>query len=150
MSMSSRCVNKPIDCPLFNRSLRAYLICVYVFVHVFVFIYNVQQTLAHNSSQVSTCLRWCFPSQTRHLFRFPELLEPDGCSLFTSLSCSNNWIFGLWLRFVGSLHHLQQLLNPVLSSNCLSKEIFGGSRGDAKTFSKMIAPVSIMMAFGIQ
>ena len=33
---------------------------------------NVQQTLAHNSSQVSPCFRWCFRSQTRHLFRSPE------------------------------------------------------------------------------
>ena len=32
----------------------------------------------------------------------------------------NNWIFGLWLGFVGSLFHLQQLREPnCASSNCL-------------------------------
>ena len=39
MSISSSCVNEPMDCPL--TVSRACLICVYVFVCVFVFLYTL-------------------------------------------------------------------------------------------------------------
>ena len=42
---------------LFDMRLRFRLRLCFFFLHV-------QQTLAHNSSQVSPCLRWCFRSQT--------------------------------------------------------------------------------------
>ena len=56
----------------FNGSLRSYMISVYVFVCVFVLIWTFKQTLAHNWKQVSQFFHWCFRSQVRHIFRFPE------------------------------------------------------------------------------
>ena len=36
---------------------------------------NVQQTLTHNSSQISTRSRWCFRNQTRHLRKCFQFLN---------------------------------------------------------------------------
>ena len=69
---------------------------------------------------------------------------PKQVSLFLTIG------FLFLVGFVGSLHYLQQLLNPIFFIQLSLKEIFGGSRGDAKTFSYMISPVPIMTAFGIQ
>ena len=78
---------------LFDLRLRFRLrLCLYL---------NVQQTLARNSSQVSPCLRWCFRSQTRHLFSLSWVSEPDGCSLFTGLTVFDTWVFGFWLDLLG-------------------------------------------------
>ena len=60
-----------------------------------------------------------------------------------------NWILGFLVGFVGSL--IPPATSEPNSFIQLSvKEIFGGSRGDAFTFSYMVSPVSIMIAFGIQ
>ena len=50
------------------------------------------------------------------------------------------WILGL-VGLVGSLLLVEQLLNPNSFIQSCFKEIFGGGRGDAYTFSCMISPV---------
>ena len=117
VSISSSCVNKPMDCSLstgllFLHDLRLRFrlrLCLDL---------NVQQTRAHNWKQVSLFLHWCFRSQVRHVCRFPEhsnriVALPKQVSLF--LQVDFLFLYG----FVRSLYHLQQLLNPILSSNCL-------------------------------
>ena len=80
---------------------------------------NVQQTLALNWKQVSLFWHWCFRIQARRLL-ISSAFEPDGCSANTSLPVLT---IGFWFMFgfAASLYHLQQLLNPILSSNYLKK-----------------------------
>ena len=70
------------------------------------------------SKQVSLFLQWCFRIQASHVCRFPHhsnwmVAHAKQVSLFLQLD------FWFLVEFVGSLHYLQQLLNPILSSNCL-------------------------------
>ena len=72
-----------------------------------------------------------------------------------SLCCSfpvSAYLVGMLENFLLVTQLLELLLNPNLSSFIQSsfKEIFEGSRGDAKTFSYMTSPVSIRTTFGIQ
>ena len=96
-----------------------------------------------------TVLEFVLSQPNKTSFPISLVSKPGGCSLTGLPPCL---IIGFWILvgFVGSLHYLQQLLNPILSSNYLLKEIFGGGRGDAYTFSYMTSPVSTMIAFGIQ
>ena len=55
-----------------------------------------------------------------------------------------------WFGFGFGLLLVEQLLNPIPFIQSCFKEIFGGSRGDAYTFSYMISTVSIRTTFGIQ
>ena len=110
---------------------------------------HVQQTLAHNSLQVSPCLRWYFRSQNKTSFSISWVSEPDGCSLLTSLTVLTSGFldFG-WICW-------ESLLPPATSEpnsfiQLSKEEIFGGCRGDAYTFSYVISPVSIIVAFGAQ
>ena len=103
---------------------------------------NVQQTLAHNSSQVSLCLRWCFRSHTRHLFRFPEhsnriVALKQQVSLFLQLDF---WFFG-WVWWEPSLSPATSESNSFIHLSL--QEIFGRGRSDMYTFSYMISSVSI-------
>ena len=75
--------------------------------------------------------------------------EPDGCS-------AKQVSLFLQLFFLSLVGFVWESLPPPATSepnsfiqSCL-KEIFGGDRGDAYTFSYMISPVPIMIAFGIQ
>ena len=123
---------KPMDCPLFT-GLPVLIWSASTFSSASLSLStNVQQTVAHNSSQVSPCLRWCFRSQTRHLIRFPEQANRMVAHSSQVSPCLH---LGFWflVGFVVSLHFLQQLLNPILSSNFSVSEIFGGGRGDAYT-----------------
>ena len=45
---------------------------------------------------------------------------------------------------------VDQLLNPILSSNRDEGEIFGGSRGDMYAFSYKTSPVFSLTTFGLQ
>ena len=101
-------VHSQVSPCLFDLRLRFRLrLCLHI---------NVQQTLAHNSSKESPCLRWCFRSQTRHLFRFPEQANQMIAHSSQVYPCL---IIGFLILdgFVGSIHYLQQLLNPIRSSN---------------------------------
>ena len=60
--------------------------------------------------------------------------EPDGCSV-KQVSLFLQLYLGSLVGFVGSLYHLQHLLNTILSSSHCFKEIFRGGRGDAYTLS---------------
>ena len=102
----------------FNGSLRSYMICVYVFVCVFDLISAFNRHWHTTGKHVSLFFHWCFRSQVRHVFDF--LSTRTGWLLCQNKSpCSNNWNFWRLVGFVGSLYHLQQLLKPILSSNCL-------------------------------
>ena len=75
-------------------------------------------------------------------------LERDICSVVTGR-------FVLWIGFrfgwVGWERSACRATSKPNSFIQLSlKEIFGGGRGDSYTFSFMISPVSILIAFGIQ
>ena len=93
MSISTSCVNKPMDCPLTSLP--------------------VLTLVLSQPNKTSFSISW--------------VSKPDGCSLFTSLPCL---IIGflILVGFVGSLHYLQQLLNPILSSNYFKKNLLRKSR----------------------
>ena len=99
---------------------------------------HVQQTLAHNSGRM-----------TMHSQVSPLVSEPSGCPL-TGRPVLDNlffWFFG-WIYWESS--PLPATSESSYFIQLFSKEIFGGSRGDAYTFSYMISPDSIIIAFGIQ
>ena len=87
------------------------------------------------------------PNKTPSLISW--VIERDGCSLFTGLPVLTIGflVFG-WVCWESSLPPAISEPNTFLPMSL--KEIFGGGRGDAHTFSYMISPVSIMIAFGIQ
>ena len=74
-------------------------------------------------------------------------LEWDVCSVTTGLPVPS-W-FGLGFGWVGWLTSACRSTSEPNSfiQSCL-KEIFGGIRGDSKTFSSMTSPVSIRTTFG--
>ena len=148
MSISSRCVNKPMDCPLltslpvlFDLRLRFRLrLCLHL---------NVKQTLAQNCYLVYPFFHLCFSSQVRNFFDF--LNTRTRLLLWQNRSpCSNNWDLWRLVGFVVSLSHLQQLLNPILVSSHVSRKSLGRGRGDMSTFSFLTSAVSILTTFGIQ
>ena len=102
MSMSSHCVNKSMDCSLSTGPHRSDMICVYVFVCVFVLIQAFNRHWHTTGKQVSPCLQmefWFLVGFCWEPLPPPATSEPNS---FIQLS---------------------------------SKEIFGGGRGDAYTFS---------------
>ena len=67
---SSRCVNKPMDCPL--TSLPVLIWSASTFSSASSSLLNVQQTLAHNSSPGLSVLTLVLSQPNETLFRFPE------------------------------------------------------------------------------
>ena len=60
-----------------------------------------------------------------------------------------NWVFGVcWVCWESSLPPATAETNSFIQLSL--KAIFGGGRGDSYTFSYLISPVSIMIAFGIE
>ena len=91
----------------------------------------------------------------KNVFRLPD----NGMLLFEGKQRVAPFYHDLGLDLVGLIGNfliveqlvplvVEQLLNPILSS-CF-KEIFGGRRGDAYTFSSLTSPISIRTTFGIQ
>ena len=71
------------------------------------------------------------------------------CCSPTGLTVLDNWVFGFgWIRWVSLLLQATSESNSFIQL-CL-KEIVGGGRGDTYTFSYVISPVSIIIAFEIQ
>ena len=95
------------------------------------------------------CIHWCFRRQTRHLCRFPQHSNRM-VALPKLVSCSYNWIWGLWVGFCWESSPPPATSEPNSFIQLSLKEIFGGGRGDAYTFSTSISPDSIIIAFGIQ
>ena len=126
----------------FNKSLRSHLICVYVFAFVFVFIYKLNRHW-HTTINMSPC-SYIGAFTTKQDIFFDLLGE----RLLTHGS-HRSWQLGFgWIRWESLL--LSATSEPNSFIQLTLKEIFGGGRGDAHTFSYMISPVSIMIAFGIQ
>ena len=74
--------------------------------------------------------------------------NPGGCSL-TGLSVIDIWVFDFgWICWESPVPPATSEPNSFIQLSL--KEIFGGGRGDSYTFSYMISPVSIIIAFGIQ
>ena len=92
-------------------------------------------------------LEFVLSKPTKTPFPISFVNKPTGCSL-TSLSVLDNWVFGFWLGlleiFTTSSNFWTQFFHPLSW-----KEIFGGGRGDAYTFSKKISPDPITIASGI-
>ena len=91
------------------------------------------------------------------MFRFLE----NGALLFEGKQRVSPFYHHLGLDLVGlivnfmlveqlSLSGCRATSEPNSSIQSCFKEIFGGGRGDAKTFSYMASPVSIRTTFGIQ
>ena len=120
MSISSRCVNKPMDCPIFIR-LTVLIWSASTFSSASWSYLNVQQTLAHHSSQGPLCLRWCFRNQTRHLFDFHG--KQTRWWLTHRSHRSYNWMFGLWLDLLGvsttSSNFWIQFFHPIIFEGSL-------------------------------
>ena len=112
----------------FNGSPRACLICVYVFVCVFVFIYTFS---TDTGTQLETSLPVLFIGAFEaKLFTFFDFLSTRTGWLLTLKKVSLFLQLDFWflVGFVGSLHHLQQLLNPILSSTCFSRNLWKKSK----------------------
>ena len=103
------------------------------------------------STQLSTSLpvlTMVLSQPNKTSFPISLVSEPHGCSL-TGLFVLDYWVFDLdWICWESSLLPATSESNSFIQLSL--KEIFGGVRGDAYTFSYMIAPVSIIIAFGIQ
>ena len=148
MSISSRCVNKPMDCSRSTGLTVLNLICVYVFVCVFVLIYTFNR---HWHTTVNKSHRAYIGAFAVKQDTFVDFLSNrTGWLLTLNRSLlSYNWIFGFWLVCWES-----SLPPPTSEPNSFIQlsleEIFGGGQGGACTFSSMISPVSVIKAFGIQ
>ena len=112
---------------------------------------QVQQTLAHNSgwmTMLSPFLEFVFSRPNKTSFPISWVNEPDGCSL-TGFPVLDNRVFNFgWIRWTSLLLPATSESNSFIRLSL--KGIFGGGRGDAYTFSKMISPDSIKITFGIQ
>ena len=113
-----------------NGSHRSNSICVYVFVCVFVFIWTFNRHIGTLAAKEET---------------FVDFL----CSVETGrpVLAIGFVVFG-WVGW--ELSACQETSEPNFFIQLSLQEIFGGGRGDSYTFSYLISPVSILMAFGIQ
>ena len=78
-------------------------------------------------------------------FLIPLVFKPGACSL-TNLSVLDSWVLDFaWVCWESSLPPATSEWNSLIQLS--SNEIVGGGRGDTYTFSYMISPVSIIIAF---
>ena len=114
-----------------NRSPCSYMICVCVFVCVFVLIWTFNRRWHTTGKQVTLFFHWCFSSHVRNIFDF--LNTRTGLLLWQNRSpCSKNWIFG-WVCWESFPPRATSEPNSFIQSSL--EDIFGGGRGDAHTFS---------------
>ena len=149
MSISSSCVNKPMDCSLSNGlPFLTWSASTFSSASLSYLIWTFNRHW-HTTGNKSPCS--CIGAFAVKLDTFVDFLSArTGWLLCQNQSpCSYKWIFGFWLCLFGvfttSSNFWTQFFHPIAF-----KEIFGGGRGDAYTFSYMISPVPIMIAFGIQ
>ena len=116
MSLSSRCVNKPMDCSL-STGLPVLIWAASTFS-------SASLSWSKRSTNTGTLLLTSLPVLTLVLLQSNKTRlsiswarEPDGCSLSTGLSPCLIIAFLILVGLVGSLHYLQ--LNPILSSNSI-------------------------------
>ena len=93
-------------------------------------------------------LEFVLPQPNKTSFPISWVSKPGGCSL-TGLTVHDNWVVD-----VGRICWESSLSPATYESTSFiqlsSKKFFGGSRGDAYTFSWMISPDSVTTTFEIQ
>ena len=137
MSFSSRCVNKPVDCPLTGLTVLVWSASTFS---------SASLPLSTRSTDTGTqlftglpVLEFVLSQPNKTSFQISLVSKPGGCSL-TGLSVLDNWVldFG-WICWESSLLPATSESNSFLQLSL--KEIFGGGRGDAYAFSYMISPI---------
>ena len=149
-SFTTAC-NNPELCGLLSThgSPRSCLICVYVFVCVFVFVcslyrhWHTQLWMDFDPPKGLQVLNsfWCLRDQRRLVWSPGWTVAHPRVSPFLIIGFLD---FG-WIRWVSLL--LPATSEPNSFIQLSKEEIFGS---DAYTFSYMISPVSITIAFGVQ
>ena len=142
MSISSRCVNKSMDCSL-STGLTVLTWSASTFS-------SASLSWSKRSTGTGTHLLTSLPIVTlvlsqsnKTLLSFSWALEPDGCSAKTRLPVLTiGFLVVGWVCWKSSL---PPLLNPILSSNCLQRK---SSEVVEEMQKLMISPVLIMIAFG--
>ena len=125
-----------------HKSHRAYLICVYVSVCVFVFIYTFNR---HWHTTLHKSLRAYIGAFAAKQDIFFDLLSKQTGRLLTYKSPVLDFGWICW-----EFSPPPAISEPNSFIQISLKEIFGGGRSDAYTFSYMISPDSIIITFGIQ
>ena len=133
----------------FTGSHRSYLICVFVFVCVFVLILTFNRhwhTTLHKSPRAHV---GAFAAKQDTFVDF--LSGRNGWLLPLNRSLrSYNWVFGFWLGLLGVFTSSSNFLNPILSSKCLYKKSSEEVVVTHILSRKWLSPVPIMIAFGIR
>ena len=148
MSISSSCVNKPMDCSL-STGLTVLVWSASTFS-------SASLSLSTRSTDTGTQLLTGLPVLSLVLSQPNKtplsnswVSEPNGCWLSTSLPVLTlGFLVFCWVCWESSIPPATSEPNSRIQLSL--KEIFGGGRGDSYTFSYMISPVSIRTAFGIQ
>ena len=102
MYISSRCVNKPMDCPLFT-SLPVLIWSASTFSFASL---SLSELSTDTGTQLSTglpVLTLVLSQPNKTPFSISWVTEPDGCPLFTGLTVLNNWVFWFWLGLLGGI-----------------------------------------------
>ena len=100
-----------------NKSPCSNMICVCVFVCVFVLIWTFNRHWHTTGKQITLFFHRCCSSHVRNIFDF--LNTRTGLLLWQNGSpCSNNWMWGLWLGLLGvfstSSNFWTQLFHPIV------------------------------------
>ena len=135
MSISSSCVNKPMDCPLTGLLVLVWSASTFSSASLLVSTRSTDTGIQLFTGL--TVLEFVLSNKTS--FPISLVSKPGGCSL-TGLSVLDNWVldFG-WIFWESSLPPATSESNSFLQLSF--KEIFGWGRGDAYVFSYMISPV---------
>ena len=102
MSMSSRCVNKPMDCSL-STGLTVLTWSASTFSSAFLFWSERLTDTGEQLENKSHCSFFGALAVTLETFSISWTIEPDCCSDRAGLPVLTNWIFGLWLGLLGVL-----------------------------------------------
>ena len=116
MSLSSSCVNKPVDCPLTSLPVLIWSAST---------ISSASLSLSERSTDTGTqlftsltVLKIVLSQPSKTSFSISWLSKPDGCSLFTSLPVLDNCVFDLgwffWWVFPTSSNFWTQFFHPII------------------------------------
>ena len=137
MSISSSWVNKHVGCPLRGLSVLVWSASTFSSASL-----SLSTRSTDTGTQLSlnggpftslTVLEFALSQPNKTSFPIAWVSKPDGCSL-TSLTVLDHWVFDFgWICWESSLPPATSESNSFIQLSL--KEIFGGSQGDAYTFS---------------